>query len=346
MLRVVLMRLSALISHLTAERDRYLAEVIGYQAELEQVRRGLSNARRERGRAESQLAQAKEERERASILTELLQDKITRLERNARQSDGSPRILPNDGEVVLRSNLPSAEEILLDTSTGLDRLQRIIDAQDDELVVLESTAVDFSGSPVTFQTPLAVVLDEISRAADFLREVKSGAPGGFADEDTWHRVAERIREQLNANRVVLRLRIDPQSPMVSIVAGKPLPPNSDNPGRLREDPLLQLPGSKVRHFRTVDADEAVSEALARRNTREALVAPLREATQLLGAVEVHDLTGRERSFDKAHIDLLSASASHLTIVADNRRLLARLRHDAYHDPLTGLLNRPGFREAG
>ncbi|MEV0682222.1 bifunctional diguanylate cyclase/phosphodiesterase, partial [Actinosynnema sp. NPDC050436] len=31
---------------------------------------------------------------------------------------------------------------------------------------------------------------------------------------------------------------------------------------------------------------------------------------------------------------------------DNRRLLARLRHDAYHDPLTGLLNRPGFREAG
>ena len=30
---------------------------------------------------------------------------------------------------------------------------------------------------------------------------------------------------------------------------------------------------------------------------------------------------------------------------DNRRLLATLRHDAYHDPLTGLLNRPGFRQA-
>jgi diguanylate cyclase (GGDEF)-like protein len=43
--------------------------------------------------------------------------------------------------------------------------------------------------------------------------------------------------------------------------------------------------------------------------------------------------------------MVGTMASHLATAIDNRRLMARLRHDAYHDPLTGLLNRPGFRES-
>ncbi|MEV0676500.1 GAF domain-containing protein, partial [Actinosynnema sp. NPDC050436] len=171
---------------------------------------------------------------------------------------------------------------------------------------------------------------------------------GRAEDDEWQLIAERIREQLNANRVVLRLRTDPQAPMQMLVAGEPLPHGMrrDDPRQLREDAMLQLPGSQVRYFRVVDAGEDVSEALARRDAQEALVVPLRGATQLLGAVEVHDRLSRWRGFGKADLQLLRTLASHLSTAVDNRRLLARLRHDAYHDPLTGLLNRPGFREAG
>ncbi|NUU25495.1 MAG: EAL domain-containing protein, partial [Streptomycetaceae bacterium] len=142
-------------------------------------------------------------------------------------------------------------------------------------------------------------------------------------------------------------RTDPQGPMRTLVAGEPLPPGMrrDDPRVLREDAMLQLPGAQVRYFRIVDAGEEVSEALTRRDAQEALVVPLRGASQLLGAVEVHDRLSRWRGFGKADIQLLRTLANHLSTAVDNRRLLARLRHDAYHDPLTGLLNRPGFREA-
>ena len=167
------------------------------------------------------------------------------------------------------------------------------------------------------------------------------------EDDEWQLIAERIREQLNANRVVLRLRTDPQEPMRTLVAGDPLPDGMREADTrvVREDPMLQLPGTHVRYFRVVDSNEDVTDALARRDAQEALVVPLRGATQLLGAVEAHDRLSRWRGFGKADIQLLRTLASHLATAVDNRRLLARLRHDAYHDPLTGLLNRAGFREA-
>ncbi|MEB3368690.1 putative bifunctional diguanylate cyclase/phosphodiesterase [Saccharopolyspora mangrovi] len=162
----------------------------------------------------------------------------------------------------------------------------------------------------------------------------------------WEPVAERIREQLNATRVVLRLRLDPRGEVTTLVAGEPLPDGAIQaaPDALRDDPLLQLPGSHVRSFRTLEAPEEVRRVLRQRGAYEALVVPLRGASQLLGAVEVHDRVSRWRGFGRADVRLLHTLASHLATAMDNRRLLARLRHDAYHDPLTGLLNRTGFRE--
>ncbi|TDC94142.1 EAL domain-containing protein [Saccharopolyspora aridisoli] len=162
----------------------------------------------------------------------------------------------------------------------------------------------------------------------------------------WEPVAERIREQLNATRVVLRLRLDPRGEVTTLVAGEAMPDAATQaaPDALRDDPLLQLPGSHVRSFRTLEAPEEVRRALRQRGAYEALVVPLRGASQLLGAVEVHDRVSRWRGFGRADVRLLHTLASHLATAMDNRRLLARLRHDAYHDPLTGLLNRTGFRE--
>lgn len=156
----------------------------------------------------------------------------------------------------------------------------------------------------------------------------------------WAAIAERIKDQLSAARVVLRLRLEPTAAMRTVVGGEPLP-GTDATG---DDPLVRLPGSHVRHFRITEANSDVAAALLDRGAQEALVVPLRSANQLLGVVEAHDRLSRWRGFGKYDVQLLGTMASHLATALDNRRLLATLRHDAYHDPLTGLLNRPGFRQ--
>jgi diguanylate cyclase (GGDEF)-like protein len=164
--------------------------------------------------------------------------------------------------------------------------------------------------------------------------------------DDWLGVAQRIRDQLGAARVVLRLRVDPQTPMKTVVAGDELPAEvvDIEPVGGRADALLRLPGSHVRHFRRIDALPEIRQALVRRRAQEALVVPLRSASHLLGVVEAHDKLSRWRGFGQADVRMIGTTASHLATALDNRRLLATLRHDAYHDPLTGLHNRPGFRQ--
>jgi diguanylate cyclase (GGDEF)-like protein len=165
--------------------------------------------------------------------------------------------------------------------------------------------------------------------------------------DEWHAIAERIKDQLGAARVVLHIRFDPQAPLRTAVAGTDLPEEAyavDVTGA-KGDPLLRLPGSHVRHFRRIDAMPEIRQSLIRRDATEALVVPLRSASHLLGVVEAHDRQSRWRGFGTADMRLIGTMASHLATALDNRRLLSRLRHDAYHDPLTGLLNRPGFRQA-
>ncbi|WP_435120791.1 putative bifunctional diguanylate cyclase/phosphodiesterase [Amycolatopsis thermoflava] len=156
----------------------------------------------------------------------------------------------------------------------------------------------------------------------------------------WETIAERIKDQLSAGRVVLRLRLEPTVDMRAVVAGEPMP-SAELPA---DDPMLRLPGSHVRHFRITEANSDIAAGLLNRGAQEALVVPLRSANQLLGVVEAHDRLSRWRGFGKYDVQLLGTMASHLATALDNRRLLATLRHDAYHDPLTGLLNRPGFRQ--
>jgi diguanylate cyclase (GGDEF)-like protein len=163
------------------------------------------------------------------------------------------------------------------------------------------------------------------------------------DPAEWQVITERIREQLGAKRVVLRLWPDPRQDVRTLVAGDPLPSRSRNRS-VRDDPMLRLAGAGVRQFRHASATDEVVDALTMRGTHEALVVPLRGANQVLGVLEAHDRASRWRGFGRADVQLIGTLASHLATAVDNRRLMARLRHDAYHDPLTGLLNRAGFRE--
>ncbi|MGH3821997.1 MAG: putative bifunctional diguanylate cyclase/phosphodiesterase [Pseudonocardiaceae bacterium] len=180
------------------------------------------------------------------------------------------------------------------------------------------------------------------------------------DEGTWSDAMELAREQLNATRVVLRRVPAPSnsghvdSAQLSatqgwphtVVAGQALPrplTQHDVTAVLTADPpartgqVLRLVGS--------DSDPVVAAALAARDASEVLVAPLWGTEALLGVLEVHDRHSRLRGFGAADLQLVETMASHLATALDNCRLLAQLRHDAYHDILTDLRNRLGFREA-
>jgi len=85
--------------------------------------------------------------------------------------------------------------------------------------------------------------------------------------DEWHAIAERIKDQLGAARVVLHIRFDPQTQMRTIVAGTELPDDAYAPevNTAKGDPLLRLPGSHVRHFRRIDAMPEIRQSLIRRD---------------------------------------------------------------------------------
>jgi hypothetical protein len=83
--------------------------------------------------------------------------------------------------------------------------------------------------------------------------------------DEWQAIAERIKDQLGAARVVLHVRFDPQAPMHTTVAGSDLPQDAHGVevAGSKSDPLLRLPGSHVRHFRRIDAMPEIRQSLIR-----------------------------------------------------------------------------------
>jgi diguanylate cyclase (GGDEF)-like protein len=175
-------------------------------------------------------------------------------------------------------------------------------------------------------------------------EADEAEPPGL-DDGAWYTAMELAREQLNATRVVLH-RISAHGGLCTVVAGVALPhPLSQH------DVSAVVPASppfrtgQVRRLVDSSGDPAIAAALTTRAASEVLVAALRGANHLLGVIEVHDRQSRVRGFGAADIRLIETLASHLTTALDNCRLLVQLRHDAYHDSLTKLRNRLGFREA-
>ncbi|HKR51145.1 MAG TPA: EAL domain-containing protein, partial [Pseudonocardiaceae bacterium] len=131
----------------------------------------------------------------------------------------------------------------------------------------------------------------------------------------------------------------------TVVAGQPLPRPLAEADVVAVVPADRQAGTgQVLRLAGDSSAPAVAAALTARDASEVLVVPLRGAEQLLGVIEVHDRQSRLVGFGKADLRLVETLASHLSTALDNRRLLAQLRHDAYHDRLTSLRNRLGFRE--
>ena len=95
--------------------------------------------------------------------------------------------------------------------------------------------------------------------------------------------------------------------------------------------------------------------LLSRRLEDAIVGPLRGEDRTFGLLVVGERAGDVSTFGEADVDLFSTFAGHASILLENGRLehsLAQvtqlkeqLRHQAYHDALTGLPNRPHLLEA-
>jgi predicted signal transduction protein with EAL and GGDEF domain len=170
-------------------------------------------------------------------------------------------------------------------------------------------------------------------------------------------IAEALRLRYGARRVVLTV-----GPLRER-AGEP--PAGGEPGAPAEA-FRAGRGASRWHRRTAPA--AVGCWMAAADATEVLVAPIAapevgEAAEAgavpevvrsrHGVLEVHDPSrigaqcwrGPTRSVVRGELALLATVARQVGAEVENSRLEARLRRDAHRDPLTTLLNRPGFLQA-
>jgi diguanylate cyclase (GGDEF)-like protein len=103
-----------------------------------------------------------------------------------------------------------------------------------------------------------------------------------------------------------------------------------------------------------DDDSGLVPALQSRGIREAMVMAIRRDGRVVGTILVGNRVGEVDHFDRSDLELFEPLARNLGVVLENgtleqslqqlRDLEAQLRHQAYHDPLTSLVNRSQFIE--
>ena len=207
-----------------------------------------------------------------------------------------------------------------------------------------------SGGPVLCMAMAAVLVvlyrtyflflrqhSDLTRMYSFGRQVT----GVGSSTDDWRGVLEQVRDQLNAEVAVLRLGDgDHEKRTVAIGPDGVLeePPADVN------DPLLALARATGRALASTDrtTNPAMLSALSSRKAWDVLVVPLRSGDRDRGFLEVRDRLSRWGRFRDGDVQLLETLSGHVATALDNLRLLETLRHEAYHDSVTGLRNRLGL----
>ena len=85
--------------------------------------------------------------------------------------------------------------------------------------------------------------------------------------------------------------------------------------------------------------ESLRAELRANRSKDAIVVALRAGSAVIGCLEVANRLGDTTTFGPGDVRLLETIAAHAAVAVENSRLVERLRHDAYHDPLTALPNR-------
>ncbi|MGY1698830.1 putative bifunctional diguanylate cyclase/phosphodiesterase [Geodermatophilus sp. SYSU D00766] len=178
----------------------------------------------------------------------------------------------------------------------------------------------------------------VQQVYEFARRVEQIS----SDEDGPRRIAEAVKELLNADKVALWLPPYLDEPPRLVVAGDGGVTWYDGPAD-PEDVLRQralTPGSVEPVLVTVArADAAEAAALARRGAQEVLGAPVATAAGEPGYLEVCDRRSDVVSFSGSDRSALDSMLTHVNAAIRQQQLLTQIRYDADHDRLTGLPNR-------
>ena len=102
-----------------------------------------------------------------------------------------------------------------------------------------------------------------------------------------------------------------------------------------DQPVLRLPQ------RTGDRRNGV---LTRRGLKDAMVSTLRGDGGVFGTLMVCGRRGDVGTFDNEDVTLFGTFVGHASSALENRRLERQLKHQAFHDTLTGLANRALFSD--
>ena len=141
------------------------------------------------------------------------------------------------------------------------------------------------------------------------------------------------RDVLNASRLTLRLF--GEHPLALSVDGDgnvSTPPELDP-----DDPIVaRARNSRSGVLLTGRRSEAM---LAARGAREIVLVPLRSGPSALGHLEFSDRQNSLSRYTAEDVQVADSLATRLTAAIENQDLVARLRHAAYHDLLTGLPTR-------
>ena len=178
---------------------------------------------------------------------------------------------------------------------------------------------------------------DLTRMYSFVRQVAAVGPA----IEGWRAVLEQVRDQFNAEVAVLRLD-EGTGELATLAVG---PDGIRTEPVLRDgDPLLAQARTagrvRVSTDRTMDTE--VLAALAERQAWDVLVVPLRSGDRDRGYLELRDRLSRWDRFRDDDLRVLETLGGHVATALDNLRLLESLRHEAYHDAITGLRNRVGL----